>query len=542
MEKTGFYCPKCKSVPIIQIIPKISSINIFCCCKCNKKLINYNNFLKNYYLKNINYENISNEPIYEKSLNEKDINQNKKEIDIEKIKENLYRIHKLINSYILEIKNNILKILENKIKEIKDNYENNIQVNLKLKNIIEILLNNYKSNNKNYSNIKNLIHNAKFNLGYLNNTYNKLKFDNNIPLGNLLQNINEFFNKTYILCNSNELLYTYKKFFNHSSSVTCLIELNKERIASCSNDSYINIYNLETKKSLYKYLAHNNGVNWIDKFYKNNIISCGNDSLLKIWLKPQLDYKDINPEGIHNITYSKTLEIKPLKSLNIPDNIFKFIMINDNSILLSGKNKVYLVRYKLIIDVQNEKNLLNVELFIVNTKSLDDNNMIDLLKVKNNKNVEFIFLLGSKKLSFLSLPDLQIVSEIKEFNNNSCFTCLTQLNKDEIIYSNGPIIKIFNINICQITYQYKNPNNITFLSKLKDNTLLISTKEGILRIELKSFEQISFIDTIVSSNYNSYYFQNYEKEKITYIYEFEDGKLGICSSYGNIKICRFLLA
>ena len=164
------------------------------------------------------------------------------------------------------------------------------------------------------------------------------------------------------------------------------------------------------------------------------------------------------------------------------------------------------------------------------------------IKVKNNKNVEFIFLLGSKKLSLLSLPDLQIVSEIKEFNNNSCFTCLTQLNKDEIIYLNGSIIKIFNINICQITYQYKNPNNIKFLSKLKDNTLLISTKEGILRIELKSFEQISFIDTIVSSNYNSYYFQNYEKEKITYIYEFEDGKLGICSSYGNIKICRFLLA
>ena len=48
-------------------------------------------------------------------------------------------------------------------------------------------------------------------------------------------------------------------------------------------------------------------------------------------------------------------------------------------------------------------------------------------------------------MSIYSIPDLAIISEFKEFNNNSSFTCLTQLNKDEILYSNGPLIKIFNI-------------------------------------------------------------------------------------------------
>ena len=103
------------------------------------------------------------------------------------------------------------------------------------------------------------------------------------------------------------------------------------------------------------------------------------------------------------------------------------------------------------------------------------------------------------------------------------------------------MIKIFNINNFKIKFTYKNSKHITSLKKLKDNTLLICTNEGILRIELNLFEEISLID-IIYSNYNNYYIVNRQIEKITYIYEFEDGRFGICSSFGNIKICKFLLA
>lgn len=543
MEKTGFYCPKCNSVPLIQIIPKTKDVKVFCCCKCNKKLINYKNFLKNYLVKNLGYENISNSPIFEESINKKYEGENQKELNFKNIKENFYKLLGEISKFFLKIKNKIVEMLENEVKEVIKSYEMNNENNIKLKNLIEILFNNYESNRENNSNIKNLIHNTKFNIGYLNEAN---RIVNDTSLERLLQNIKSYFGKTYIISDYNEQLYTYKKFFNHSSSVTCLVELTPEIIASSSKDTFINLYNLETKKSLYKYKAHIDGVNWLDIIYQNNIISCGEDSLIKIWPKPLSDDKiDINHESSNSVTYSKTFNIDPIFKFNISDKIIKFIIINNSYIFLCGKNKIYLTKYELITDDNNKGNLLNVNLSIVNEKDLKNNNFFDLLKIQNDKSQEFIFILGSKSLSIYSIPDLAIISEFKEFNNNSSFTCLTQLNKDEILYSNGPLIKIFNINRFQITFQYRNSKNITSLSKLKDNTFLISTQEGILRFELKHFEKISLVDLIYSNYYNYKIFPNYthENEKISYIYEFQDGiRLGICSSYGNVKICKFILA
>ena len=540
MEKTGFYCVKCNSIPLIQIVPKIKEIKIFSSCKCNKKLINYDSFLTNYYVKNINYDNISNESIFSEYLDGKIEDQNKKGIDLEKIKKNFCNIQEVINKYILEIKNKTIDLLENKIKEVKQTYEINIKNNINLKKIIEIILNNYESNKENTSNIKNLIHNTHFNFGFKNDISNKLKFDNSISLEILMKNVINYLEKTYILSNYNEQLYTFKKFYNHSNAVTCLIELTQERIASCSNDTYINIYNLETKKSIYKYTAHKDGVNWIDKIYKNNIISCGEDSLIKIWPNPQLKYEDVKKESYYNITYSKILEINPLLIFNIHEKIIKFIFIRDNHICMFAKNKLFLLKYELIIDENNNKNLLNVNLYIEKEILLKDNCCLDSLKFNNNKNQEFMFILASKRVTILCVHDLSTVYEFEEYNNNSNFNCLSQLNKDEIIYSNGLNIKICNINNFQIKFKYKNPHYITFLKKLKDNTLLICTLEGIIRIELKHFEEISLIEKIYS-NYNNYYVLN-QKEKITYIYEFEDGRIGICSSFGNVKICKFILA
>lgn len=540
MEKSGFYCIKCNSIPLIQIVPKIQEIKLFITCKCNKKLINYDAFLKNYYVKNLNYENISSSPILTENLDEKCVDQNKN-IDIEKIKKNFYNIQEIVNKHILEIKNEAIELLENKIKEVKQSYEINLKNNQKIKHIIEIFLNNYNSNNKNDSNIKNLIHNTNFNFGYLNNTTYKLKFDSSISLGNLLQNVVDYIEKTYIISSYKDQLYTFKKFYNHSNDVTCLIEVSPERIASCSKDSYINIYNLETKKPLYKYVAHNNGVNWIDKIYKNNIISCGEDLSIKIWPNPHLNYEDVKKEDYYNITYAKILEINPLMTFNINEKIFKFIFVKENQICMFAKNKIFLLKYELIFDDKNEGNLLNVNIYIIKEILLNENPFLDSLKFKNHKNQEFIFMLGAKKISIFSLDDLSLFYEFNEYNNNSNCNCLTQLNKDEIIYCNGSVIKIFNINNFKIKFTYKNSKHITFLKKLKDNTLLICTNEGILRIELNHFEEISLIDMIYS-NYNNYYIVNRQIEKITYIYEFEDGRLGICSSFGNIKICKFLLA
>ena len=540
MNKTGFYCSKCNSIPLIQIVPKIENIKIFYCCKCSKKLINYESFMKNYFVNNINYENVSNETFHEEYI---DFNYKDMEKNLLKIKENFLNIEQRINNYLLEIKNKIVDLLEKKINKVKQIYEMNKKNNQKLHNLIEILINNYHSNENNISNKKNLIYNTHFNFGYLNNISNPIRFDNAFPLSSLVKNVIEYIEKTYILSNNDEKIYTFKKFFNHSKEVTCLIELSQERIASSSTDSFINLYNLETKKPLYKYNAHNNAVNWIDKIYKNSIISCGDDSLIKIWPEPQLDFKEeINSEKFYSVTYSETLNIEPITTLNINDNIIKFIFLNDKLICASSKNKLYLIKYEIIINEKDENNLLNVNLNIINCFDLNENKFIDLLKFNIHENKEFIFLLGSKSLCSFSTPDLTIISKFNEYNNHSPCSCLTKLNKDEIIYSNGPTIKIFNINSFKIKFQYtKNSKSITFLTKLNDNTLLISTEQGVFRYDLKHFEEISLITTIYS-NLNGFYIHPIEKEKINYIYEFANGRLGICSSYGNIKICKFQLS
>ena len=61
-------------------------------------------------------------------------------------------------------------------------------------------------------------------------------------------------------------------------------------------------------------------------------------------------------------------------------------------------------------------------------------------------------------------------------------------------------------------------------------------------MNLKYLEEISLINRLYSNDYhyNNYYHR--PPEKFTYIYEFSDGRFAICSSFGNIKICKFKLS
>jgi plasmid replication initiation protein len=106
---------------------------------------------------------------------------------------------------------------------------------------------------------------------------------------------------------------------------------------------------------------------------------------------------------------------------------------------------------------------------------------------------EFIFYLGSFQFEIFSIPDLSIVYEHQGYTKNISLNCLTQINNDEIIYSDGLDLKIFNIKYFKLKITYKNSKDITSLTKLKDNTILICTSSGITRFETKHFEEICLI-------------------------------------------------
>ena len=157
--------------------------------------------------------------------------------------------------------------------------------------------------------------------------------------------------------------------------------------------SFINIYNLESKKSLYKYQAHNNGVFWMDKIYKNYIISTGEDYLLKIWPNPNLNYQaNVNSNGYYSVTFSEEISIVPITIFNLIVKFTKFILVKENHIILCGYNRILLLKYELIKDDKNEDNLLNVNFIIIKDIMIVNNFVIDFLIFQNDKKQELYFI------------------------------------------------------------------------------------------------------------------------------------------------------
>ena len=547
MENTGFYCEKCKSVPLIQIVPKEKDIKIFCMCKCHKILITYDAFMKYFYKTNLNYSKISNEPIYKEYIDSDPQYNDKIEIDLNKINIDFNYITNKISEYTLEIKDKLIKILKDKISEIEHLYEQNKLNNIKLQEIIKTLISNYKSNEKNNSNIKNLFYNINFNMGYINKNYSLPNFNDYdksyFNLGSLINDVSNFLKKNYILRPFNEQIYTINSFFNYPMEVTCVTEIGHEIIAFSSKDNYIILYNLEKKKYIYKYRAHKRGVNWLIKL-NNNLISCGSDCKIRVW--PKFDKKNlelVNSDNNGTInTEEININIKPLSSFNIKEPILKIILIDSNYICSCSLKHVYLIKYEIIKDNKNEdniiynkesneKDILKINFNII--KEINYNNIFNLLKIVNKKNENIIVANGWAYIYFLSVPDLNLIRKIRNINEDKPFNCLIQINKDEILVSCNEFLRIIDINKFQIKLKV-NFQGTTFLSKLRDNTIIIGTKEGINRIYLKTFEEISFINNIYSDNLN--YSKN---DYLFYVYEFSDGRMAICTPEDNFRMIKF---
>ena len=546
MEKTGFLCKKCKFVPLIQIVPKEKDIKIFTMCKCNKQLLPYDTFMKNYYKANFSYSEISNDPIYSEYVDPSPrFNNNEKEINLEKINIDFYYIIEKINEYNLEIKMKTIEILKNKIAEIENIYSTINLNNRKLQNLVEVLISNYKSNKKNSSNLKNLLYNKNFNMGYRNETYSTLNFKNEyMSIDLLIKNVSKYLKSNYILSSYNDQLYIINTFFNHHKEATCVVEVQPEIIASSSKDNYIILYNLEKKKCIYKYNAHENGVNWLLKINEINILSCGGDSKIKIWPKVQQKNLELVNSEYNGSTNTEEIVIKPIASYVVEEPILKIILVDENYICGFSSKNIYLIKFEITEGIDNKENInesYDIKLDMEEVKNFKI--IYDIINVKNKKNEDIIIVVSLLQIYFLSLKNLQILAEIKISYNEKQSNCITQINKDEVLLSTRQKLSIIDINNYIIKLETFELYTSTFISKLRDNTILLGTKDGIKRINVKNFEEISFINKIYSA-ISTYPPSIYPAipEKFNYVYEISDRRLVICSSYGNIKICKFKIA
>ena len=251
----------------------------------------------------------------------------------------------------------------------------------------------------------------------------------------------------------------------------------------------------------------------------------------------------VNSEN-NGTTNVEIININPISSFNIKESILKIILTDNNYICGCSLKNVYLIKYEIIKNnnyedninndkESNEKDLLKINFNLIETISYDK--VFDLLKIVNKKKENIIVANGWSKIYFLSMPDLNLIREIKNINEEKPLNCLIQLNKEKLLISCRYYLRIIDINKFQIRLTVKCPG-VTFLSKLRDNTIIIGTKEGIKRIYPKNFEEISLINKIYSVN-------NYltTPEIFHYVYEFSDGRMAVCSSHGNIRMTKFKL-
>ena len=534
----GFYCKKCYSIPLIEILPVNNNTSIFFFCKCNKKSYNIDLFNKIYYQKNIELNKISssvNSNEYKK-LNFTKITEREKLIyniidEFNKIKNEFYKYSK-------NIKDNLVNSLILKIKKINTAYEKYLLINKKIENVFNILIESYKILNNNFSNIINLINNSNFNKipKYLNCTYDYAI---------------SFYEKEFII-KIPEQLKTVNRFYNHLKGVNCFLDYkinNNYYGVSSSFDSNIAYYDLNTNKHLFTFKADLYEVNWISISSLNNIISCGRDFFIKIW--PLIDCHKI--KEINNIlTNGKQIELTPLYQYKCEEIINKIeFIINKNKdleydYLLGTTNKsIYLFTYKY-----NDKNDVNNEPLILISEFKNEriHNFIYFNRdINSNNNCnDFLCVIGDQKIILLNYPKLIKIKEnnnklkISLINRNNCI----QLNNKEILLIEYKFLTIFNILNFQKKISIKTDGIIDCITKLKDGTIIQGGQNGIKRYLQYNFLEIPILSNgYDSEDFSGDYFdiEDYnldELECILCIKELIDGRIVVCFQHKAINISK----
>ena len=298
---------------------------------------------------------------------------------------------------------------------------------------------------------------------------------------------NNNINKNELIINlENYSLITTLKI--HNNIINCIIQLNDKRLASCSEDNTIKIYNQNTysidiniiennnkiisilqlsnnnlissnKKNIKEYIINNNNYQLISIFYEDittiyklielkneNLLTCTLDGNINIWKK------SFNDE--YNVLYSNCLTDYCYDILEIRSNI---LAICENIVIKIFDLNYYYTIYKIHLkDKAKNFCLLNYNILVVNESTIFE--IIDLNSVSIIKNIK-------KKLN--------------EKNN-------IYVKDNNIFISNefGMNHYLFNNNELTLKH-YKNKmhnNYINYINILDDNTLITIGRDNLIKI------------------------------------------------------------
>ena len=544
---SGFFCLKCKRIPLFQIIYKNNEIKIFSACKCHKQYEKIDSFIKNKYHENIqDIENLSNESLLYSSY----IEENKKEdkFDINLILNNFIESREKMNEIANKIKKEIKEIYNKKIEEINEIYDKYMNNNNKVIFLIEKLIASFKLVKDNQTIIENIKNNCNFNKKY--DCANLLKdFNSSIKLS--FQKIENYFEKELIISINNKSPI-YKKIESRYSPscndvINSFIQLDDDICASCAeNDSNIVLYDLKNEvKEKITFKAHSKKINYIIKSYKDNIISTGEDGLIKIWptigryllldTKKKFDIENKNKfKMYYNYNYKKIeLKLNPIFTINYD---YKNSIRVEKMFNFSNKN--FLTCTKELINVYSYE-INNINDIHINKISELEHNLSDIFYLRINEK-DAIAIILRNNIDLFYLEDLTFINKI-DINPKSK-NCLLQLNSQEIlIVDNHFHINIYDINNYKLRYKIRSYNDTDYFMNLNDGTIIFSSFEGIERYLIKTMEELPQLvkfnnNDLYDEYYDSYYDYDYYNEKVVFLYKLKDKRIVACYKNGTIEI------
>ena len=286
-----------------------------------------------------------------------------------------------------------------------------------------------------------------------------------------------------------------KTINEHSNYINSLLLLSDGRLASCSYDNTIKIYNINNNYHCDITLkGHTDCVYYISQLDNNKLISCSEDKTIKIWSITQSSYQcDYTINNAHS------------------KRIFKVISLTNNRVASCSADST--------IKIWNSNHPYN----LIKTLNGHTGSVESIIQLKDKD----ILISGSEYDHTLRKWNLLTYQCDKIINNVQCCysNSLLEIDNNRIIVGGENIITIVNISNDIIEYQIEN-NKLSFVYsfvQLRDGNILCGCEKGLIclydiKLNTLSFreEKIHYGEVCCLLNINKYQFisSSYNKIKV----------------------------
>ena len=379
----------------------------------------------------------------------------------DKIKELSDRINELKNSInkIEEIKSEIIKELD----KLKENNINEINF---IFNLFKTFEYEVKNNNINY----NIIQNVKtFQNKFAKNKYNFVqeissKSKDYINILKNFKNSKDFKSIKFI-----------KVLKSHTEPVTHIACLQDGRVASCSQDKNLIIYdNINFEPQIIMNNIHSARIFSFIQLEDGKVLTCSEDKTMKIiQLENNNKYSVVQSLNEHQGFVVKAIEFNKNELISIS---------NDNTIKFWNKQNENFICIKSI-KFQNEQN------YCIGIMKL---NAQEFVTVDN----------GDNKLKFWNYQNYSMIKEYKDRISSNCNpTQLCLLYGDKFIFANSSIY-LFDINSKDLIKKF----NIYTYSVIQcmDGSIVLNSQKKLIKYNLKN-DDLQKMDEINQNNNNEVY-------------------------------------